>query len=149
MKQLGFILLTLLCLGQVRAQQPRPLTADPTLVTTLGNLRTGKATVAQVKALVDSAVRVRDGKGKIYQVTDFRINYRFTVSYEDEETGNKVSRKDLRVSDFSGSDLINEPWRNSIRENAAAGDEILINNVKIRLKNGKKGFAPDLRITVQ
>lgn len=148
MKRISATLLSLFFVGLALAQQPRPLTSDTTLVTTLGGFRNGRVPLSQLRNLADSALRVRDGKGNRYPVTDFRINYRFTVSFEDEETGRKVSRKDLRVTDITGSDQLSEPWRNSIRENAAAGDEVLINQVRIRLRNGKKGFAPDLRLTV-
>jgi hypothetical protein len=40
-------------------------------------------------------------------------------------------------------------WRNSIRDNAKKDDEVIINNIIIKLKNGKKMMVTEWRGTLR
>jgi hypothetical protein len=92
---------------------------------------------------------VKDEKGVIYPLKSFRINYTFKSTYRDEETDKVREVKDFRAYDFYNTNRLSEDWRNSIRDNVKAEDEMLINNVVVKLKNGKSFFAPELKLKVQ
>jgi hypothetical protein len=105
--------------------------------------------VAQVQQLVDSPLVAVDEKGVRYPVIGFRINYTFRGSYKDEETGQTRVVKDFRAYDFDKTDRLTDLWKESVRDNARKEDDILFNNIRVRLKNGKSTYAPELRFLVK
>ncbi len=151
MKNLFLLLITCSCLSAVSGQtsKNKPAQKAPKLSTTWGGYPKGNVNTAQFKKIVDSAIVVKDEKGSFYPLTRFRINYIFLSTYKDSESLQVSTIKDLRVSDFYDTPMLSEPWRSSIIDNAKKGDTILINNVIVRMKNGKKTLAPDLKIALQ
>ncbi|WP_336518139.1 hypothetical protein [Pollutibacter soli] len=143
-----FLSVFMLCSVAVMAQQPKPATtAAPKLFTKLGNQPGGNAGTDIIKRIVDSSVNVIDAKGVRYPVVGFTIVYYFMTDYMDEETQQKKRSKDIRSSTFD-SDKLSEDWINSIKENTKVSDTLLINNVFIRMKDGKKRFAPNVKYVV-
>ena len=143
-----------LCTGVfcVAQQKPAAKTANsslPKLTVMLGGSKSGNISVKQLQSIVDSPLIVKDEKGVIYPLKSFRINYTFKSTYRDEETDKVREVKDFRAYDFYNTNQLSEDWRNSIRDNVKAEDEMLINNVVVKLKNGKSYFAPELKLKVQ
>jgi hypothetical protein len=114
-----------------------------------GGYAGGNINAEQFKKLVDSPLVVKDGKGNKYAITRFRINYSFLSTYKDSESQMMQSIRDLRVFDFYDTPTLSEVWRASIRDNAKKGDSILINNIIIRQKNGKKTLSPDWKAGIE
>lgn len=149
---LVLILLTIYGSYAIAQQKPatKPATtALPKLTVSLGGSKSGNITIARIKEIADSPLVVKDEKGITYAIKSFRINYTFKSSYKDEETQQVRTVKDFRAYDFSNTDRLSEDWRNSIKDNVKRDDEMLINNVVVRQKNGKSFFAPELRLKVQ
>ena len=138
-----------LCMAQQKPAAKPASASLPKLTVTLGGSKSGNITVAQLQKIIDSPLVVKDEKGIAYPLKSFRINYTFKSTYKDEETDKVREVKDFRAYDFSNTDRLSEDWRNSIRDNVKKEDEMLINNVVVRLKNGKSFFAPELRLKVQ
>lgn len=134
--------------GQQKSTKP-PATTLPKLTVRWGNQSAGSLNVAQVQQLVDSPLVAIDEKGTRYPVIGFRINYTFRGSYKDEETGQTRVVKDFRAYDFDKTDRLSDLWKESVRDNAKKEDDILFNNIRVRLKNGKSAYAPDLRFAVK
>jgi hypothetical protein len=150
----AFVLTLLLINGFFSMAQQKPATkpstaALPKLTVFLGGTKSGNITLARLKEIVDSPLVVKDEKGLSYVLKSFRINYTFKSTYKDEETQEVKSVKDFRAFDFTNTDRLNEDWRNSIKDNVKREDEMLINNIVVRLKNGKSFFAPELKMKVQ
>ena len=150
----AFLLILLLFTGSFTMAQQKPATkpaiaALPKLTVSMGGSRSGNITVARLKEIADSPLVVKDEKGIAYTIKSFRINYTFKSSYKDEETQQVKTVKDFRAYDFNNTDRLSEDWRNSIKDNVKRDDEMLINNVVVRLKNGKSFFAPELKLIVQ
>lgn len=124
-------------------------TAPLTYTVSLGGHSNADVPADLFRSLIDSALVVKDNKGNRYTVTRFRINYTFSTVFTDSETQQRKEFRDFRAADFYDTDVFPEPWRGSIRDNAKKGDVVLINNVIIRLKNGKKLMVPDLRGTLK
>jgi hypothetical protein len=133
-------------------QKPATKTANttlPKLTIMLGGSKSGNISIVQMQKIVDSPLIVKDEKGVIYLLKSFRINYTFMSTYRDEETDKVREVKDFRAYDFYNTNQLSEDWRNSIRDNVKKEDEMLINNIVVKLKNGKSFFAPELKLKVQ
>ncbi|MGL6269768.1 MAG: hypothetical protein ACRC2O_17670 [Chitinophagaceae bacterium] len=153
MKNSIFLFLYLFtCVFCVAQQKPAAKTANaglPKLTVMLGGSKSGNISVKQLQNIIDSPLLVKDEKGVIYPLKSFRINYTFKSTYRDEETDKVREVKDFRAYDFYDTNRLSEDWRNSIRDNVKVDDEMLINNVVVKLKNGKSFFAPELKLKVQ
>ena len=131
------------------AQQKNQTQVFPKLTVTLGGLKTGKATVSQLKQHIDSALYAVDEKGARYPVIRFRLLYFFDSEFEDAETAVSITKREFRAMDFYDTDRLSEIWRASIRDNVKKGDELRISNVAVRLKNGKSTYTPELKLGIE
>jgi hypothetical protein len=113
-----------------------------------GPIKSGNISAEQIKAILATAIFVKDNKYQSYIVSGFRINYSFKGSYKDEETGDTKLMKDLRVNDFNNKNTLPLPWIESIKDNIKSGDVILFNKILFRNKEGRLQMAPDIKITV-
>lgn len=91
---------------------------------------------------------VSDQKGNRYPVVRFRSIYKFKSSYEDPATGERKTTDDMRVNDFGHTALMSEQWRQSIKDNVAKGDQMILDNVIVQLKDGTKIMAPAITFKV-
>jgi hypothetical protein len=149
MRHLLFIM-TFACLSFFAdAQQKNPTQLVPKLTVSLGGLKSGKATVPQLKQHLDSALYAVDEKGRRYPVIRFRLLYFFDSEFEDAETAVSITKREFRAMDFYDTDQLTEIWRASIRDNAKKGDELRISNVAVRLKNGKSIYTPELKLGIE
>jgi hypothetical protein len=144
-----FLLVGIFSQGQQKSTAKPASASLPKLTVSLGGNKSGNITTAQLQKIVDSPLIVKDEKGVVYSIKSFRINYTFKSTYKDEETDKVREVKDFRAYDFSNTDRLSEDWRNSIKDNVKKEDEMLINNVVVKLKNGKSFFAPELKLKVQ
>ncbi|MGN6435627.1 MAG: hypothetical protein ACTHMM_03805 [Agriterribacter sp.] len=135
-----------------QTQKPKPAassqTSLPKVTVSIGGYKGGDITSDLLSTIVDSSVVVRDSKGTTYQLVRFRVLYKFKSTYDDPETGQKKKSDDMRVNDFSNTAVMSELWRQSIKDNVKAGDEIIFDNIIIRLKNGTKLMAPKVAFKV-
>jgi hypothetical protein len=129
--------------------KPEQSSKSPKLKVSWGGYAQGNINAEEFKKIVDSAITVKDEKGNKYPITRFRINYIFLSTYKDSESQMVKSVQDLRVFDFYDTPSLTDVWRASIRDNAKTGDTILINNLIVKLKNGKKTMAPDFKASLQ
>lgn len=131
--------------AQTKKPAPAPAAAPVTYTVTLAGFKDGNMTADQFKKAIDSPLVVKDQKGNSYVITRFRINYTFATTYTDSETQQRKSFRDFRAADFYDTSKLSEVWRNSIRDNAKKDDEVIINNIIIKLKNGKKMMVAEWR----
>lgn len=135
-----------------QTQKPKPAASSqtglPKVTVSIGGYKGGDITSNLLSTIVDSSVVVRDSKGTTYQLVRFRVLYKFKSTYDDPETGQKKKSDDMRVNDFSNTAVMSELWRQSIKDNVKAGDEIIFDNIIIRLKNGTKLMAPKVAFKV-
>jgi len=150
MKRLFLLLFLLAALG-VNAQQkttkPAATNAVPKIWVAIGGFKGGNITQDLLSRAVDSAVVVRDDKGNTYPVIRYRVFYKFKSSYSDPETGQTKIVNDMRVNDFT-EPVMSQNWRESIKDNISKGDEMIIDEIIVRLKDGKKMMAPAMSFKV-
>ncbi len=129
------------------AQQKSTQTAVPKVWVALGGFKGGNITPELLSRAVDSAVVVRDEKGNTYPIVRYRVFYKFKSNYSDSESGQTKTVSDMRVNDFS-EPVMGKDWRESIKDNVAKGDEMIIDEIIIRLKDGKKMMASAISFKV-
>ncbi len=132
-----------------KTRPPAPgQTTIPKLQASLGGSRGGNLSGAELSKIVDSVMTVRDQEGNSYPVTHFRVFYKFRSSSEDHDSGERKTVDDMRVNEFYNTSKMSDLWKESIKDNAAANDEMIIDNIRVRLKNGKKMQVPSIRFKV-
>jgi hypothetical protein len=149
MKSVLLFILILACTVTHAQQKPKTAPSPVKYTVSLGGYPNADVSADVFKKIIDSALTVRDSKGNTYPITRFRINYTFAAIFTDSETQQKKDFKDFRVSDFYDTNTLSEVWRGSIKDNAKKGDQVLINNIIIMLKDGKKLMVPDFKGTLK
>ena len=122
--------------------------ALPKITITIGGFKGGDITRDILSRIIDSSLVARDQKGNKYPVVRFRSIYKFKSSYEDPATGERKVTDDMRVNDFSDTVVMSEQWRQSIKDNIIKGDQMILDNVIVQLKNGTKIMAPVITFKV-
>ena len=142
-----FITIAFVFLGiQAFNQAKKPVAAAPAVYTvSLGGYKDANISAEQFKRVVDSVLIVRDEKGNSYPISRFRINYTFATSFTDTETQQLKNFKDFRAADFYDTNKLTEVWRSSLKDNSKKGDEVILNNIIIKLRNGKKLMVSEWR----
>jgi hypothetical protein len=140
-------LLILMCLSHsdTYSQTTKPSTTKssvtPKLVVTLGGKSTGTLPATDLKQIIQTALIAKDEKGTVYPVIHFRVFYYFNSSSENPDTGEKKTIRDMLIEEFE-SGAFSELWKKELLERIQKGDEIKIDQVYVKLKNGKKYLAP-------
>ena len=122
--------------------------ALPKVTIAIGGFKGGDITSDILSRIIDSSLVARDQKGNKYTIVRFRSIYKFKSSYEDPATGERKTSDDMRVNDFSSTNVMSELWRQSIKDNIIKGDGMILDNVIVQLKNGTKILAPAISFTV-
>lgn len=151
-KLLLFILFPAVLSANAQTQKPKASapaeTSLPKIAVSLAGFKGGNITTDILSNIIDSAVTARDSKGTTYEVVRFRVLYKFKSTYDDPETGQKKTFDDMRTNDFTNTAVISELWRQSIKDNIKKGDEMIVDNVIVKLKNGTKLMAPPVTFKV-
>lgn len=142
-----FVSINLACFAQNSKPGVSPV-AFPTITINLGGNNGGNIHADSLSRLVDSALVARDEKGNRFTITRFRCIYKFKSYYEDSQTGELKATDDMRVNEFRETSMMSELWRQSIQDNIQPGDEMTLDNIIVRLNDGKKIMAAPIRFTV-
>lgn len=122
--------------------------AAPHISVTLGGYNGGKITPDILSRIIDSALVARDKKGNTYSPVRFRCIYKFKNQFQDRESGEKKTTDDMRVNEFIHTGVMSELWRQSIKDNISKGDEMILDNIIVSLKNGAKIMAPSITFKI-
>ena len=150
----ALLFLSLFCAAQLFAQDKSkkpaaPATTIPKITVSVGNVNGGDITAETLSKVVDSAVTARDANGNTYPIVRFRVLYKFKSTYQDQDTGEKKTTDDMRTTDFTNTAIMSELWRQSIKDNIKPGDEMIIDNIIVKLKNGNKLMTPSMAFKVK
>ena len=148
-----FILTTNLAIGQV-AQKPAAKTfvkfKPPTVRTYLGKIsgNDGTAGVIEIKNLIVLPIKVIDDKDVSYTINSYQFVYKRLGETEDEESGKTSPQTDIVSNRFNTTPLP-EIWQKNIIEGAHKGEEIYFFDIIAIDKQGRRFFAPELKIKIQ
>lgn len=143
-----FVVAAMMANAQTTKNKPAAEPVIPKVAVSIGGYKGGNISGDILSTIVDSSITVKDSKGIAYEVVRFRVLYKFKSTYDDPETGQKKTFNDMRTNDFTNTPVISELWRQSIKDNIKGGDEMILDNIIVRLKNGTKLMAPSLTFKV-
>ena len=129
--------------------QEKPSLQPPVLQSFWGYYKAGVHPVETVRMLIDTAIWVMDDQKQRYIVRSFRVNYFSNDQYEDETTGKMKTRRNLLSKEFRETNMLSDLWKQSIYESLKPKDEILIDLLSVKDKQGRIFYAPDIKISVQ
>ncbi|OJY81648.1 MAG: hypothetical protein BGP14_02350 [Sphingobacteriales bacterium 44-15] len=146
--------LSLVCAIQLFAQDKSkkpaaPAATVPKITVSIGSVRGGEISAESLSRIIDSAVTAKDANGNTYPIVRFRVLYKFKSTYQDQDTGEKKNSDDMRTTDFSNTSVMSQLWRQSIKDNIKPGDEMIIDNIIVKLKNGNKLMTPSMTFKVR
>lgn len=144
---LMLVLLTSVC-SHSHAQE-KPSLQPPALQSFWGYYKAGIHPVETVRTMIDTAIWVIDDQKQRYTVRSFRVNYFSNDQYEDETTGKLKTRRNLLSKEFRETNMLSDLWNQSIYESLKPKDEILIDLISVKDKQGRIFYAPDIKISVQ
>ena len=110
-----------------------------------GNISLDAAAAGEVIAL---PLKVTDDKNVDYVISSYQFAYKRIGVTEDEETGKTSAEKDL-VSDHFTATPLPVIWQNNISETLHTGETLYFFDIIVFDKQGRRFFAPELKITIQ
>jgi hypothetical protein len=158
--KLVFLLLTVTVSLSVAAQhtvkKPKPSSAlhvkfkPPAVKTFLGKM-SGKGAACSAeegKQIAALPLTVTDNKNNSYKVASYQFAYSRLGVTEDEETGKVSPAKDQVGRQFEETPLP-QVWQSNINEQLHKGEELYFFDIIVLDKQGRRFFAPELKITIQ
>ena len=122
----------------------------PVVKSYLGDI-TGKEVVAgadEAKKLIALPLRIVDAKNVDYTVSSYQFSYKRIGIKEDEETGKTSPESDLVSKQFTETPLP-AIWQSNIVETLHKDETLYFFDIIVIDKQGRRFFAPDLKITIQ
>lgn len=107
-----------------------------------------KLTLEQAKQALSAYLQVIDQNNNVYEISSYQLAYYRVSMTEDEVTG-KVSPTTTLVSDRFYKTPLPQSWKKVIDEDLQKGEELVFFDIIALDQNGKKFFAPNLKIVVE
>lgn len=141
----------------VIAQAPKKTTLKPIIKfkppvtqTYLGSY-TGKEAVAgaeEIKNLITQPLKIAGDKNTFYTIVSYQLAYKRIGITEDETTGKTSPESDIVSSQFNVTPLP-DIWQTNITETLHKGETLHFFDIIVLDKQGRRFFAPELKITIQ
>lgn len=93
-------------------------------------------------------IKITDAKNNSYAIASYQVAYNRLVVTEDEATGKTAPAKDQVGSQFNETPLP-QVWQTNISEQIHKGEELYFYDIIVFDKEGRRFFAPELKITIQ
>lgn len=151
------VTLVMLLSNMVVAQAPAKPAAKPivkykppVVQCLLGNASgsTAIAGVEEGKNLISLPLKIVDSKNVNYTLSSYQFAYKRTGITEDEATGKTSPENDMVSSQFSVTPLP-ALWQTNITESLHKGETLYFFDIIVFDKQGRRFFAPELKITIQ
>ena len=154
-----FFLLVLLGLSNatpIMAQKPvktaPPSGANSKKPAVKSSLGTATGTISLstdvVKQLIGLRLKVADDKNLEYVISSYQFAYKRIGITEDETTGKTSPQSDIAANRFTTTPLP-DVWQKNIIEGLHKGEELYFFDIIVFDKQGRRFFAPELKIIIQ
>lgn len=121
----------------------------PVVKTFLGrNEKEATVTIEEANQLVNFPLKIVDDKNITYTISSYQFLYRKKSVVEDEETGKRASVFTNTASRFKETPLP-KVWKENISGGLQKGEELYFFDIIVNDKQGRKFFAPDVKIIVK
>ena len=156
---LGIPLLAMLLLsgGAMLGQRPaKPKSPPPSAGAKRPNVKPylGKITgnvvlnAEEAKQAIILPLKIVDDKNGNYTISSYQFAYKRIGITEDEETGKTSPQSDIVAQRFTVTPLP-DVWQKNITEELHKGEELYFFDIIVFDKQGRRFFAPELKITIQ
>jgi len=139
-------------LAQKPAKKPLPAAATykkPLVKSWLGKVNgTVTLNADAAKQLVTLPLTITDDKNIHYVISSYQFAYQRIGVTEDEVTGKASPQTDMAADRFTVSPLP-PVWQKNIIEGLHTGEELYFFDIIVFDKQGRRFFAPELKITIQ
>lgn len=147
-----FILVSLILISvSVHAQQIQkvPKFKPPVVNTYLGIRQNGDSVVTEEAVqLVGLPLKVTDKEKNVYKVDTYQFAYKKKSAVENEETGKIHTTFTLSAARFDHSPLP-DVWIKNIQNGLKRDEELYFFDILVEDNQGRKFFAPEIKITVK
>ncbi len=143
--------LTTLLHAQVTKPLNKPLAKQkvPTVTAYIGGNVSGTYNVAAAKVMIDSALVIKDEKGKSYSIYKFTFLYKRRMEYTDEDTREKIVTWEYLSKELRNNEQLDELWRTTIKQDLKKGEQLLFEGILADSKKGYMLVAKSIIITIQ
>ena len=126
------------------AQHKRPLVKS-----WLGKV-TGITTLSaeEARQLITLPLKITDDKNIDYVISSYQFAYKRIGVTEDEQTGKTSEQNDMAAARFTTTPLP-PVWQKNIIEGLHKGEELYFFDIIVFDKQGRRFFAPELKIIIQ
>jgi hypothetical protein len=111
---------------------------------------TGNSTISAPEAtqLIALPLKITDDKNIDYVISSYQFAYKRIGVTEDEETGKTSAQNDIAADRFTVTPLP-AVWQKNIVEGLHKGEELYFFDIIVFDKQGRRFFAPELKIAIQ
>lgn len=139
-------------LGQKPARTAPPSAANykkPLVKSWLGKV-TGTTTInaAEARQVITLPLKIMDDKNVNYVISSYQFAYKRIGVTEEEETGKTSVQSDIVADRFTTTPLP-AVWQKNIIEGLHKAEELYFFDIIVFDKQGRRFFAPELKITIQ
>ncbi len=143
----------LLCFAQ--QSPPKPVITKiakfkPPIVKSYLGVNVNGATVTSDEAnqLIALPLKITDSQNNVYPIASYNFLYKRKGLIEDEETG-RSQVTFTTVADLFTATPLPKVWIDNIQNGFQKGEEMYFFDIIVKDKEGRKFFAPDLKITIK
>jgi hypothetical protein len=105
-------------------------------------------TADEARQLVALPLKISDDKNLAYALSSYQFAYKRVGVTEDEETGKTSPQSNVTADRFTTTPLP-PVWQKNIVEGLHSGEELYFFDIIVFDKQGRRFFAPELRISIQ
>lgn len=104
--------------------------------------------VEAARQLVALPLKITDDKNVAYVISSYQFAYKRIGITEDEETGKTSAQTDIAADRFTVTPLP-PVWQKNIVDGLHKGEELYFFDIIVFDKQGRRFFAPELKISIQ
>ncbi len=112
------------------------------------NTNGASVTVDEANQLITLPLKITDAQNNVYPIDSYQFLYKRKGVVEDEESGRKQVAF-TTVADVFKTTPLPKIWIDNIQNSFQKGEEIYFFDLVVKDKEGRRFFAPDLKIAIQ
>ena len=121
----------------------------PVVKTFLGVNQNGASVTAdEATQLLAIPLKITDEKNNNYAIDSYQFLYRKKSYIQDETTGKVVPTFTITSSRFTATPLP-EIWVDNVKTNLKTDEQLYFFDIVVKDKQGRKFFAPEIKITIK
>lgn len=157
MKSIKYLLLifAIFTSGPIIYAQQKPVVTKvakfkPPVVKTYLGVNQNGASVTQDEAvqLITLPLKITDDKNNLYPIDSYQFLYRKKSFVQDEETGKALPSFTIQSSLFTATPLP-KIWVDNLKNSLQKDEQLYFFDIVVKDKEGRKFFAPELKITIK